>query len=594
MAKIDRYDGNLQAFASSASGDERTIFGDTTQSDDLDDNINSDFFRGWGIVGVNENPTKQDFNAFAFTATQLIAYLHQMGIAEWNTDQEYHSESRTIGNDGAIYRSLTDSNTGNDPTTDDGTNWLPEVDNSITVATITPSADSDVTLDRDEYTADVLSLQDGSWTTGHNVIVPAETREYAIDNSAGTYDATVATSGGSGVTVSSGQKAILYCDGADVVFSVDTVTGTAADEVPTNADARRVEIIDLDTLTSDYTLSDSEATAWQLRLTGTPGADIAVIVPDTERQYDFVSELGGSNTVTVKTSGGTGVTVAGGRQVLRSDGTDVVSDYDVTLSNLRGYIDGLELSNNSSDSDHDIDIATGVAALRDGSSNYRLFHLSSALTKQFDAEFAEGDAAGGMASGESLAVDGALIVHLIGKPDGTVDVFGNDYDTSGLSPSLPSGFTWSRVIGGIPTDGSANLVNFWQDGDQFWTQPRGLISATNPAAAATLESADLSGLVSPEAVEIQGLLGIEHDTEDHWVGVAGDADGIGLQLIEAASTVNINMNDADGYLGGSLDSGGPFAIPHPETETLYWQASKTTTRTTIDINGWRSARGRNS
>ncbi len=51
----------MEAFAAEALSAERTIFGDTTQSDTLDDNITGDFLRGWEIVGVNENPTKAGF-----------------------------------------------------------------------------------------------------------------------------------------------------------------------------------------------------------------------------------------------------------------------------------------------------------------------------------------------------------------------------------------------------------------------------------------------------------------------------------------------------------------------------------------------------
>lgn len=120
MAKITRYDGNLQAFASAATGLERTVFGDTAQSDLLADNINLDYLRGWGIVGVNENPTKQDFNALAYTTTQLLAYLHQVGVAEWNTAQEYHKNSITSYN-GASFVSTVDNNTGNTPGAD--SNW---------------------------------------------------------------------------------------------------------------------------------------------------------------------------------------------------------------------------------------------------------------------------------------------------------------------------------------------------------------------------------------------------------------------------------------------------------------------------------------
>jgi len=122
MAKIDRYNGNIEAFAADALSTERTIFGDTAQSDTLDANITANFLRGWGIVGVNENPTKQDFNGLAFTLGQLISYLHQRGIAEWNTAQEYFDGS-VVTTDVGIYRLKSAGVGSSDPDTDGGVNW---------------------------------------------------------------------------------------------------------------------------------------------------------------------------------------------------------------------------------------------------------------------------------------------------------------------------------------------------------------------------------------------------------------------------------------------------------------------------------------
>jgi len=122
MAKINRYDGNLKAFAADALGTERTIFGDTEQSNTLDGNITSDFFRGWGIVGVNENPKKQDFNGLAFTLGQLISYLHQRGVPEWNTAQEYY-EGSVVTTLAGIYRLKTGGVGSVDPDTDANVNW---------------------------------------------------------------------------------------------------------------------------------------------------------------------------------------------------------------------------------------------------------------------------------------------------------------------------------------------------------------------------------------------------------------------------------------------------------------------------------------
>lgn len=122
MAKINRYNGDLPAFADQAQGTERTVFGSTTQDDTLDANITADFQRGWGIVGVNENPSKQDFNGLAYTLSQLLAYLHQMGVPEWNASQEYPDGAITLTASG-LYKLVPGGDGSVDPDVDDGTNW---------------------------------------------------------------------------------------------------------------------------------------------------------------------------------------------------------------------------------------------------------------------------------------------------------------------------------------------------------------------------------------------------------------------------------------------------------------------------------------
>jgi len=122
MAKIYRYNGNMEAFAADALSTERTIFGDTAQSDTLDANITADFLRGWGIVGANENPTKQDINGMAFTLGQLIAYLHQRGVPEWNAAQEYY-EGSVVTTLAGIYRLKSGGVGSSAPDTDGGVNW---------------------------------------------------------------------------------------------------------------------------------------------------------------------------------------------------------------------------------------------------------------------------------------------------------------------------------------------------------------------------------------------------------------------------------------------------------------------------------------
>lgn len=114
MSKIVRYQGDVRAFASDAQGMERTVFGGTTQADDLTSQITASFLRGWGIVGASEHPSLEDFNAAMYAMSQFIAYQHQMGVPEWHAEQEYHIGSICTHN-GESYQSLQNANIGSQP-----------------------------------------------------------------------------------------------------------------------------------------------------------------------------------------------------------------------------------------------------------------------------------------------------------------------------------------------------------------------------------------------------------------------------------------------------------------------------------------------
>lgn len=122
MPKINRYTGNVLAFASSYQSGEKYVFGSAdTNSDDLSDQLTADYLRGWGTVGASEFPPLEWFNASMYTATQFNSYLHQMGVAEWDSAQEYY-ENSIANRNGFVCISKTDSNVGNDPLTDK-VNW---------------------------------------------------------------------------------------------------------------------------------------------------------------------------------------------------------------------------------------------------------------------------------------------------------------------------------------------------------------------------------------------------------------------------------------------------------------------------------------
>ena len=115
MTKILRGTKDIRAFAIDAVGTERTVFGDTAQSNTLDANFVADWFRGWGIIGSSDLPTKQDFNAMGFAISQALAYIFQMGVVEWIAAQEFNINA-IVNLNGVLYKSLQDGNIGNNPT----------------------------------------------------------------------------------------------------------------------------------------------------------------------------------------------------------------------------------------------------------------------------------------------------------------------------------------------------------------------------------------------------------------------------------------------------------------------------------------------
>ena len=113
--KIIRYVGDLAAsiFAKDAQNETRAIFGDENQSDDLTANIDNQKFReGWDLRITR--PTVQDFNALGYSLNTLIAYLHQMGVPEWDSAQAYYKNSITNFG-GSLFVSLVDDNVGINP-----------------------------------------------------------------------------------------------------------------------------------------------------------------------------------------------------------------------------------------------------------------------------------------------------------------------------------------------------------------------------------------------------------------------------------------------------------------------------------------------
>lgn len=153
------------------------------------------------------------------------------------------------------------------------------------------------------------------------------------------------------------------------------------------------------------------------------------------------------------------------------------------VSREAGHIFGLTLSNNVSDANNDIDIAAG-AAIADGDPDEIV--LAAAITKRSDAAWAVGSGVGGMDTG-SKGTNATLALWLIKRSDtGIADVL---FSASASAPTMPSGYDKKRRIGYVRTDGSGNILAFFQNGDTFtYSVPISDVTTTNPGTVAVLRT----------------------------------------------------------------------------------------------------------
>jgi hypothetical protein len=186
--------------------------------------------------------------------------------------------------------------------------------------------------------------------------------------------------------------------------------------------------------------------------------------------------------LTVKSSAGTIDTIAAATGITLaldawglfvSDGTNWLStrQNQPTVEVPKNYLTGMTLSNDSGDTAHDISVAAGV--VRDNADAIT-GTSTSAIVKQIDAaDWGSGTGAGGRPSGVSLSADKWYYVFAIFATDGDVD-FGFDDDISATnlladSNVATAGFDQGyRRIGSVMTDGSSNIKQFYQLGDEFW------------------------------------------------------------------------------------------------------------------------------
>lgn len=89
--------------------------------------------------------------------------------------------------------------------------------------------------------------------------------------------------------------------------------------------------------------------------------------------------------------------------------------------------------------------------------------FASNLTKQLDANFAEGNNQGMLDTGVKAASTPYALYQIVKNSDGTKDILASATYPTG-TPTVPAGWTLGSYFWSIMTDSSSNIVNFRKDG----------------------------------------------------------------------------------------------------------------------------------
>ena len=172
----------------------------------------------------------------------------------------------------------------------------------------------------------VLNLT-GTMDANENVIVPARTKLYVVrNNTSGSFTATVKTSAGTGIAVTQGTSALLYCDGTNVVdmLAAYDLSGDFAlpgDITPSQITANTNDYAPTGLSTATVLRLDTDASRNLTGLTG--GADGRIIIIDNIGSFDLVltDEDAASTAANRFALAGNATVPAGGTIALKYDST---------------------------------------------------------------------------------------------------------------------------------------------------------------------------------------------------------------------------------------------------------------------------------
>lgn len=272
-----------------------------------------------------------------------------------------------------------------------------------------------------------------------------------------------------------------------------------------------------------------------------------------------------------------------GGEIIQGQITEI---YTKTFSGIKKYVLKIKniiprqitISNNVSDANNDIDFSAGNFIFSDYSGQASL----SALTKRLDASWSAGTNQGGLFTGSKANSTWYHCFAIYNPTSGVVDC---GFDTSITAANIPSGYTKYKRIGSIRTNGSGNIIKFFQIGKKFiWD-----ILIEDLSAVANTSSASLRTITTPLGVKVYALIYVyfeEGNGSGSNYGLVTDPDQ--TDSTPTGATDGSGLNNLYGFNNGSFryPSAYEMEVCTNQSSQIRTRSSKSTGNISVKTLGW--------
>ena len=275
------------------------------------------------------------------------------------------------------------------------------------------------------------------------------------------------------------------------------------------------------------------------------------------------------------------------------DGAFLITSSSVAAAALvpRGYLSGFGMSNNSSDDEHDIDFAAGVASDLAGAGTITNIAAGVSMTKQLDNVWVQGTSLGGRASGVALAINTWYRCFAIANTGGTVD-FG--FDTSATAANLllsaqaaDATYAYARQVGWILTDGSKNIISFLQRGDEFYLQT--MFTDGQRDSSTTVTLVNLGAPPSNDCLAKITMFGLDYGSDRTRLGLLLSTE----QTHGTVDSANCNIGCNEGAVGYPHQINTAYiTVPSDASSQAHVKWSGNNVYYTLNTTGWIDTRGK--